>query len=74
MRAFHQQQRPSATSAAKGPFFLRQPVEVPAEHYHPEVAGELIYRIERRDLVVQPCLDLLEPRGLQAPLVVSGSA
>jgi hypothetical protein len=40
---------------------------VSAEHDRPEEAGELAHGIERRDLVVQPGLDLLEAGGLQAP-------
>jgi hypothetical protein len=40
---------------------------VPAEHDRPEEAGELVHRIERRDLVVQPGLDLLEAAGFETP-------
>src|SRR5215212_3393900 len=39
---------------------------MPAQHDHPEKAGELVYRIERRYLIVQPRLYFLEPRSLQA--------
>src|SRR5215203_960888 len=49
------------------PLLLRQLLQVPAQHDRPEKAGELVHRIERRDLVVQPGLDLLEARGLQTP-------
>src|ERR687897_3619447 len=47
------------------PLLLRQLLQVPAQHDRPEEAGELVHRIERRDLAVQPGLDLFEARGLQ---------
>src|SRR5215212_3253510 len=43
-----------------------QPLEVPAEHDGPEKACELVDRVERRHLVVQPRLDLLKSHGFEA--------
>src|SRR5215217_8149403 len=48
------------------PLLFRKPLQVPAEHDRPEETSELVHRIERRDLVVQPGLDLLAAGGFQA--------
>src|SRR3712207_7904319 len=47
-------------------FCLRQDRQVRPQHDGPQKAGDLLNRAELRVLVVQPGLDLLKPRSLQA--------
>src|SRR5215213_1322853 len=47
------------------PLLFRQPLHVSAEHDRAEEACKLAYRTERRYLVVQPRLDLLESGGFE---------